>query len=373
MSSLKNKKGNFFSKTIFIFQIILFLFLAASYLAPYIAPSTFWPIAFLGLVFPILYLIQVVFLVFWLLFNRKYAFYTFIFLLLGIFSVNKNIAYSFGENNKQKTKNEISILTFNVKVFDLYDWKNNKKSFKIFKDYLKNSGADVLCLQEFYSDDDNEYINQDELAKEIEYKYKTVFITKKLNKTHNWGIAIYSKFPIINTGNIKFENKANNAVQFADIKIKNDTIRVFNAHLQSVHFSENDYELVEKLKNEQIAEVKGSKKIASRLKKAFLKREKQVQKLRSEIEKSNYKTIVCGDFNDTPNSYTYQQISSVLKDSFLEKGQGIGATYNGKIPFLRIDYIFVPKLCYISYTKVDQSIKQSDHFPVITTINLSDE
>lgn len=370
---MKNIEKSFLAVAVFSLQLVFFFFTLLSYLSPYVPPSLFWAIAFFGLSFPILFGVQIVFLFFWLFINKKYALYTLFFLLLGFPSLNKNIAYSFSKNNTTKNKNDITILTFNVKVFDLYNWKNNKESFAKYKAYLKNCNADIVCLQEFYSDDNNEYINEDTLLKEINYKYKSVLITKKLHKTHNWGIAIYSKYPIINTKEIKFENKANNAAQYADILIKKDTIRVFNAHLQSIHFSENDYDLVEKLKTEQKAEVKGSRKIASRLKIAFLKREKQVRKLKVEIEKSSFKTFVCGDFNDTPNSYTYQQIASILKDSFLEKGFGIGATYNGKIPFLRIDYIFIPKLCYISNVKVDESFKLSDHFPVISTINFNDE
>ena len=150
-----------------------------------------------------------------------------------------------------------------------------------------------------------------------------------------------------------------------DIKIGKDTIRVFNTHLESVHFGWNSYKFIENLNNDDVQqdELAGSLMILRQLKKAFVKRATQVELLHDSIEASPYPVIICGDFNDTPYSYTYSILADDLRDSFRESGRGIGKSYNGPFPSFRIDYIFHDaKIESSAYRTIHE--KLSDHYPV---------
>ena len=131
----------------------------------------------------------------------------------------------------------------------------------------------------------------------------------------------------------------NNTCIFSDVIIDKDTIRVYNIHLASNWFDKSDLAFMENPKISKEAIKQGVFGIVKRLKNSFQKRAMQVEVIKQHMEKAPYKIIVCGDFNDTPNSFAYHKISEGLQDAFLNKGKGIGSTFLGKIPFLRIDYI----------------------------------
>ena len=147
---------------------------------------------------------------------------------------------------------------------------------------------------------------------------------------------------------------------------------MFNCHLQSLRFSNSNLDYIQNPAIKTGTDLKKSKNVITKFKNAFLRRQGQADRVRAEIEKSPYPVIVCGDFNDVPNSYAYETIGKNLQDAFVKKGTGLGRTFSGISPTLRIDNIFVDKRYSVNqYVRVQK--KLSDHFPIITDISLSPE
>ncbi|HWY12591.1 MAG TPA: endonuclease/exonuclease/phosphatase family protein, partial [Bacteroidia bacterium] len=218
----------------------------------------------------------------------------------------------------------------------------------------------------FYTSSRPEGLNNiDTVLSVINTKYYHTEYTTTREKQDYFGIATFSKYPIINKGKIVFNTRSNNICIYTDVLIEKDTVRVYNMHLQSISFTIKDYAFVDDLQDGDDAkdELENSKNILRRLKRAFVKRAEQAEKVSVSIKNCRYKIILCGDFNDTPASYAYNSISNNLKDAFIEKGNGFGRTYVGKFPSFRIDYILHSK--DIKCTKFSRSEETfTDHYPI---------
>lgn len=187
----------------------------------------------------------------------------------------------------------------------------------------------IICFQEFfiYGDLTDDYIH---------------YLTKEKGlKNHTWKrqqeLAIFTSFPILKTETKQFNSA--NGYQFVDLDVDGTRIRVFNIHLQSNSVSSAAERLVSNgdiQEKETWLEIRG---MMGRFKRAVQKRAIQAEEIASKIAESPYPVIVCGDFNDIPQSYAYHTIASGLKDAFPQRGLGLGFTYIGRIPALRIDYI----------------------------------
>jgi endonuclease/exonuclease/phosphatase family metal-dependent hydrolase len=191
-----------------------------------------------------------------------------------------------------------------------------------------------------------------------------------LRGTDHWGIATFSKYPIVGRGRLFYEEGHTNFGIFSDVVVRGDTVRVYNVHLQSNYFKEKDYKFIANPDSGGEKEmINGSKSILKRLKKAVIKRSEQVDELRIAINNCPYPFILCGDFNDPPFSYAYQKIREQLADCYLEKGSGFGVTYLGSFPPYRIDYILHSKSI-----RCDQyqtlNVKLSDHRPIVAWLSL---
>lgn len=254
-------------------------------------------------------------------------------------------------------------------LFDLYNWSKNKHSRREIFNMLNEQSPDIICFQEFYhSDQPGGFNNADTLIQFLPSKNIHVEYTVTERQTDHWGMATLSRFPIVNRGRILFETSFNNACLFTDILIDSDTIRVYNIHLASVNLNYSDYKFIKHVQDSLITngdkDIESSKNIFRHLKKAFIKRAQQTNVVAQHIQSSPYPVIVCGDFNDTPNSYTYQKIRGNLNDAFKKAGWGIGETYAGMIPLLRIDYVLYSDFFRaIEYQKIQETL--TDHHPVI--------
>ncbi|RLD46251.1 MAG: hypothetical protein DRI94_14970 [Bacteroidetes bacterium] len=348
---------------IIFFTIILFQVL--SYLSVYVNPAKFYFLSFFGLAYPFILIAGILFAIYWLIRKRYKLLYLWIFTFLIGFSFFTDF-FQFDNFLKYKpnSKSLFKLLSYNVKQFDLYNWENNKKTRnKMFK-LIENEDADIICLQEFYYDITKNFKTLDTLVKF--QKAKNYYVADAIVKrnTFHFGIVTFSKYPIINSGEVRYKNTRNFTI-FTDVLINDDTIRIFNNHLQSIKFGHDDYTFIDSL-NLSInkSEISGAKNIFRLLKIAFQKRAHQVNKLSKKIKKSPYPVIVCGDFNATPISYTYHKISSNnLIDAFCESGVGISSTYIGKFPSFRIDYILYSKeLQAVDYTVINKNY--SDHKPI---------
>jgi endonuclease/exonuclease/phosphatase family metal-dependent hydrolase len=263
----------------------------------------------------------------------------------------------------------IRVMTYNVHNFKQFGDKNDKFTKEQILNIIRNEQPDVICFQEFFSRKRGEY-NFRKLILQILETEHYYFKPSKDNGYEAIGMAIFSKFPIVNKGNIQFAKKMNlNEAVYADIQKGDKTFRVYNVHFQSISFQPEDYRYLKKVKSEIETDVESSKKIGSRLKRAFIKRGDQARLLKEETEKSPHPYIVAGDFNDTPISYTVKTISRGMNNSFREMGSGFGVTYNGAFPNFQIDYIFTsPEFTVKNYLIINK--KLSDHYPVRTDLEL---
>ena len=362
-------KRNLLRKIFWVLNILAAIGLVFAFFASWVSPETLWWLALFGLGFEILFVINIVFFAYWLIVRRKRFLLSLVLVLLGLGKIFGIIQFNFSSENESKLREKgyIKVMSFNVRLFDLYNWFHNAQTRKTIFEFLERESPDIVCFQEFYSSDAKDMLfkNDDTLRHYLQAAFSQIEYTYSLKKTDHWGIATFSKFPIVNKEATHFAQRGGNIFIASDIRIGNDTVRVFNVHLESVRFGWSDYNFIRNLKNEDVEqdELKGSLSILRHLREGFVKRAKQVDILSDSMQASPYPVILCGDFNDTPSSYTYSVLSDNLKDAFRESGQGAGKTYAGPFPSFRIDYIFhdksIQSSCY--QTKHEEL---SDHYPI---------
>jgi endonuclease/exonuclease/phosphatase family metal-dependent hydrolase len=346
---------NFFSEFGFTINLGIAFLLVLSYLAPFVPPDMFWPLSFFGLAYPYLMIINLVFLVIWLLQRSKRFLLPLIVLLIGYTDFVNTLQLI---PKSALTGRGVKVLSFNVHGFRS-ELRPKKTNAPKVLDYFKATGAEIICLQEAAFPREG-----------ILSPPKIVDALPGINHYQlastgsNTGSITYSKYPILNLGEIRFPGSSN-LVLFSDIKLSDrQTIRVYNCHFQSYSIDPDDYSIVDSLgsgsKNKQIKE---AKKMSYKLIVGFKLRAVQAREVAEHIRKSPYPVIVCGDFNDTPVSYAYRTVRGELKDAFVESGWGISNTYNGVLPSFRIDYILYDQK-FVSGNYKRDKVYLSDHFPV---------
>lgn len=365
------KKLSRFNKILLWINYLFIICLLGSIASKYISPINFWALAFLGLAFPIIVLVNIIFATYWFAQFRVHGFFSIIAIFIGARTMLGFI--QFDVNTGKVSNKDIKVMSYNSMLFDLYNWSKNKQSRDIILNSLYEENPDILCLQEFYTSEDSirGFNNVDTLTKLLNAKNYHVEYTTTLRKHDHWGVATFTKYPIIRKGKIDFNTSKNNVCIYTDVIINTDTVRVYNMHLQSISFNKVDYKFIDEIKNDTIDtkdEVEKSKNIMRRLKRAFVKRATQADIIAAHIASCNYKIILCGDFNDTPASYVYRTVSNNLKDAFIESGSGFEQTYAGKFPRFRIDYIlYSPDFESKNYHHISETL--TDHYPVITFLS----
>lgn len=373
---MKKIGADVFRKIMFGLNMAAVIGLVLSLLALLISPEHFWMLAFMGLAFPFLFVVNILFLMYWMVIQWRRALFSGILVVFSLTKVGDFYNFSAPANreeivNIRAADSSLHIMSYNVRLFDLYNWTNNKLTRNKIMDVIRKEQADILCFQEFFYDDTRSFNTLDTLLQIQPARYKHIAHTATVKEVNHWGIATLSRFPIINKGTIPFRDSTDNISIFSDIKAYGDTFRVYNLHLESVRFRREDYKALKTLTgNEDQTNLDGPQRIISRMRRAYIRRARQTDVIAEHIQKSPHPVIVCGDFNDPPNSYTYHQISSSLHDAFIESGAGWGSTYIGIIPFLRIDYIlYSPEFFTSLYFKVLKK-KLSDHYPIVSTLRL---
>ncbi|MEM9024111.1 MAG: endonuclease/exonuclease/phosphatase family protein [Bacteroidota bacterium] len=261
------------------------------------------------------------------------------------------------------------VMSYNVRVFDLYKWTENTKSRNAILGVLQEEAPDVLCVQEFFHTPVKNYFTTlDTIVQLIPARQVHTEYTKTVKQHYHFGIATFSRFPIVGKGKVDLGESGNNVCIYSDLLVDSDTIRVYNMHLASIHFGQREYQFVEQLgESQQEERLAGARNIYKLLEIAFKKRAHQADAIRAHLETSPHPVVVCGDFNDTPSSYAYRTIRQELSDAFCESGSGFGQTYNGQLPFLRIDYLLHdPALRSHSFRTVEKTF--SDHYAITSRI-----
>lgn len=342
---------------------LLAICLVLSYLSIYISPETFQSLAYMGLGFQFFFVLNILYAVVYTCIRKKLAILHYLVLFPSLFYIGDFIrVFNFSKSLDQYS-GTLKVVSYNVQMFQL-PFKNKAKEYLDIAVFLNEQKADVICLQEFYT---NKEVTLDKFMSELSgMKYHYVYYSGK-KKDANYGVATFSRYPIKMQLEIPFE-KTVNAAMYADIDVNGKVIRVYNAHLQSVKL--NLRRSIRKIiGNQDEQRYDELEDVTSKLQNAFVKRARQVDDLAQHISVSPYPVILCGDFNDTPVSYTYHTLKGDLLDTFCEAGKGMPSTYRGTFPSFRIDYIFHTNSIEALSFYVP-SVEYSDHYPVVSEISL---
>ncbi len=367
----EKKDRNIWLKLVFSINLFMALLLLCCQTAMRISPEKLWILQPLSNTFPVLLLINLLFVMFWTSRKSRLAFLSAAVILIGHDKCSQLYRPGLFKVEVMQPKNAFKVLSYNVRLFDLYNWTGNLETrASIFK-FFKQEQPDILCIQEYFHDDKGNFQNNDTIKKLINANFGTIKYSITLRKTSHWGLATFSKFPILNEGTVFYEAGKSNFCIYSDLDINNKTVRVYNAHFQSNHFKQEEYEFLEypdSLESNN-NKLKNTKNILRRIKKAAIKRSQQVDELKLHMAACPYPIILCGDFNDTPFSYTYQTLKNDLDDSFIEKGEGFGSTYI-KLPInFRIDYILHSPNIQTHSFRVKNG-KLSDHYPIQSWLSI---
>jgi len=352
-------------------NIIAVIFYLLSCLVPFLNAGVHWFVALLGLVFPLLFFAVLFFLIYWIIRKSKWAFMSAAALLLSWQQVAVSFSFHSSKKNEvAKTPEILRVLSWNLSSWGESNRLNKKNNLDEMIDLITSTHADVLCLQEYIYFKNSKYRDSiipalKENGYQFVYFAKTNYTKRFYKSTILNTIVIISKYPIADTAQFNYsDNDLAESLIYTDIKINNQTVRVFTTHLQSVHFKNYDYEALHNLKEPAEASITQSKAIMGKLREAYKNRTVQAEILHKKIKESPYPVIVCGDFNDVPNSYTYFTVKGDLQDAFLKKGSGFGRTFRFISPTLRIDYILADKEFDVrQFSKIE--VPYSDHYPII--------
>ena len=356
-----------------ILAAALFLLGSYSYL---FSPKHFWPIGLLNLTAFYFLLVLVGFLIFWLFVKPRRAFISIAAMLLAYKPISNILPFRFAHSfAKDKQADAIRVMTWNVAQFNVLNDKKHPEVKNNMLDIINEYQPDIACFQEMVAEDSSikKHGHMDGFLKTLNYPD---YFYSYNSKDDFWGYAhfgiiIFSRYPIINKKTVSFyPNDYNSIFQYIDIVKGEDTIRVFNIHLQSLRFSRTNLKYIDEPTIEEEKTLKESKSILSKFKRGFLKREVQADRIKAELDKSPYPVILTGDFNDLPNSYAYHTIGGDMKNAFVEKGAGLGRTFSGISPVLRIDNIFADNRFEVNqYLRINK--KLSDHFPIFADLQMS--
>jgi len=335
------KNLSFVQKIILLFTWISVFLLFLGFVNPYIPPKYIPQLSFIGLIFPYLVFINILLLLYWLINLKKYVVLPLLVLLLNF----NNLHALFQTSGKHSIDKEgINIMSYNVRLFNAYHWIKNKAVDVDISNFLKDQAPDILLLQEFRRDKKTNF---------SQYKYKHIVLKGTKRQS---GLAIFSKYPMLDKGDINFNHTYNNAI-WADLKIGEDTVRVYNMHMQSHRVHPEDIPQGDKMK------------LSDKISKDFVKQYEQALQITKHISSQHHPVVLGGDLNNTAFSYIYRKLKGDRRqDAFVEAGKGFGFTWKYKYFPFRIDFLFIDKDFFVREFETLNRIKYSDHYPIKTLI-----
>lgn len=333
-------------------NLALIVITLAAYLSPYINPNTFWLFSLLGLAYPLLLFANLGFITLWISRKKWYFLFSVACIGLGWNFLSKSIGFNTKSN---ASSDDTSIVTFNTEsAHKFWDYKAKRTDLQKFTDYLQSMDADIICLQEF------------PIRGELRLKRDEAWMHSYQATGKN--MVTYSKYPILKHGYFAFVNEYNGCL-FTDLKIGEQILRVYNVHLSSNKITNIANEVAENGDWKERETWSKVKQMLLGYRSAAKKRSDQAEEIGKHIAASPYPVIVCGDFNDVPLSYAYHTIAENLTDHFQARGRGLGTTFGGSIPFLKIDYILGSPSVAVSTSDILHH-DYSDHYPIRSMVSL---
>lgn len=340
------KKLSFINKIIYFINTVFAILLLLSYLLPFASPKTFSVLSVLSLGVAFLILCNTVFFLYWLIKLKKQLILSLTVLVIGYFFFGS--LYKFSSSKQIENQNNFRVMNYNVRLFNLYKWIEEDTVETKIVDFIKTESPEILSIQEYHPHDNIDLSF---------FKYKFEKLSGKKTK---YGQAIFSQYPIVNSGSIEFPDTGNNAI-FADVVKGTDTIRIYNIHLESLRIDTK----AESLRKET------SERLFKRISTTFKLQQSQTELFLKHKKESPYKMIICGDFNNTAFSYVYRKIKGDLYDAFIEAGNGFGRTYDFKFFPIRIDFILTDDAFSVNGFKAYNE-HYSDHYPIMATLSLEE-
>ena len=378
---MAKKKSNRL-KTLGKFLLFAVTFVSAvallfSFLAKILPPSFSSTIAYCGLLFPYLLILNFIVTVIWLVVDFTWALIPVIVILLNVNNIDKHFQLR-GTEKPEVCANCLKVMSYNAKAFNIYD-KNQKSLNKQFIHFLQNEKPDILCIQEYSYDNSGKsgFSSTEEIinalnVKDNERTHK-ILLPYKNKLGYQFGMAIFSKYRIVGGGFVETSDSSSNKSMYVDIRFNSDTIRIYNIHLASMHLDSTDYETGKAIWAGSYDSTFNNKaqKLSNKISMAYVLRQHQAKTVHEHISECPYPVILCGDFNDSPASFSYNKLMHGLKDAFRCSGKGTGTTYIGKdFPSYRIDYIAHDKQFNDFQYTVCKELTVSDHYPIYTYISI---
>lgn len=345
------KNLSWFNKGMFLINIVLTVVTFSAYLLPFLAPKAFPLLSVLTLFMPLFFIFNALFFFYWGFQFKKRMILSGLVLLMGITFINK--FYKFSTKEFPESEKNFSVMSYNVRLLNLFKWIDRDDVPSQILTFINEKNPDILCIQEFS--------NSADIDLKV-YPHKYIVMAGDQIKT---GQAIFSKFPIINEGNIVFPNSNNNVI-FADIKKGKEIIRVYNMHLQSIKISPDVTEINDDI---NVMNQSKSQKLLRRISKAFKQQQQQAELFKKHKTDCDYPLIICGDMNNSAFSYVYRNIKGKLRDTFEEAGKGFGATYKFRYYPARIDYIFADERMKVKQFESFSDFENSDHYPIMAKLS----
>lgn len=392
-SIMAQKKGDHFLKKIFIFLLFTINFVIAiallfAFLSQYISPTTSMTITYCGLFFPYIALANFAFVILWIFIRARYLLMSLICLLINVNNIDRYYQLR-GVDKPQTCNNCLKVMSYNSKLFGLYNSSNPNKQLKernTILSFLSKESPDIVCFQEYFytknkklnfstTDSIISILNLSKSTTRESHNFYSTHFPVVLENSNQYGLAIFSKYRIVNKGFVDLRDSlTSNGAMFADIKYRNDTIRVYCLHLESFHMDKLDHETGRMIASKDLNNPdfnKKAKKLSGKLSVAYKRRTHQADIVRAHIDSCHYPIIICGDFNDTPVSYITHTIGKGFRDTFRTGGNGQGKTYIGDaFPSYRIDYIFHDKKFNSYGHTVCEELTVSDHYPIYSYISV---
>lgn len=367
---MRNRFCKLMGNLLFSFAVLTIILYGLVILVPLLSSADFWFIAILGIIFPYLFILVVIVMIYWVIKKSKWVVLPAITLLISYKQISVGFGFNFSKNDQNsmniKDDRALRVLSWNVARWDEAnrDIRGGQSYRNLMMDWVRIMDADIVCFQEFFECYDPSISVQNiPVIKQMGYPYHYFFPSSQIfGGNFQFGLCIFSKFPIQDSAySLNGAGGHSEGFSYIDCRVNNQIFRIFNTHMESFGLSRDDYE--------GFGTLKTTKNILQKMKRGYFLRNQQAKLLRDCMDSSPYPVIVCGDIDDIPHSYAYFKVKGNLKDVFLEKGSGLGGTYQFFSPTLRIDYILCDRRFDVQQFS-RQKLIYSDHYPILADIEL---
>lgn len=308
----------------------------------------------IGLALPLLLIVNVILLVYWAIRRKFWFVLPMLALLANYHYISATIQLVSG--GEEADGYMLKVMTLNVRNF-VDD--NQDDSVDEIKQYIEDESINVVCFQEY-----RDYVSG--RPERISKFFEAIFPYQAISGS----VATFSKFPIQKRDYITFR-ESNNCAQWVDLEVsRGKLVRLFNVHMQTTGVN-SVLRHAAKMEQQGISVGNGQRAtmVSNRMGYEYIRRAEQADIISDIVKETRSPMVLCGDFNDTPASYTYKRLKGRMNDGFKSAGKGYMYTYRGAKGLMRIDYIFhSEELGAVNY--YSPNYNWSDHNPVVMEMNL---